>query len=87
MLEAERLRGLRTREAALEAVGLYCCGPEDVAVPLPEPLVCVPVPDTPAGPTRELCPDEPVALAPPETALEMFSPEMALDEAAPVVDI
>lgn len=42
-----RLRGLRLWDAALGAVGSNCCGPVDVALPLAELLVDVPVSDVP----------------------------------------
>ena len=48
---ADRLRGLKLREAALEALGSYCSTPDEVAVGDPDPLVAVPAPEPPTAPT------------------------------------
>lgn len=48
---ADRLRGLRLREAALVAFGSNCSTPDEVVVGNPDPLVAVPVPEPPAAPT------------------------------------
>lgn len=66
------LRGLRSREAAFEAVGSNCIGPDDVAVPLPEPPVRVP--------TRELCPDPPPEGLPEEPAPDEPVPDEPVPE-------
>lgn len=81
---ADRLRGLKPREAALEAFGSYVWRPVEVVVPFPDPLVGVPVLEPPAAPTWVLGPAEPGELAPAEPAPEGFPPiELAADEAAP----
>jgi hypothetical protein len=72
----EMLRGLRPREAAFEAVGSNCAGPDDVAAPPPEPPVGVP--------TRELCLDPPLEASPEEPVPGEPTPdEPAPDEPVP----